>query len=68
MVSATILILTGRVIQNRDPLFPVAVSAVKRIPPESRVLFTLVVGGAIINYSPTSLVALDGRNDLIGKE
>ncbi len=62
-LSVNILTLT-----DKDSYFPVAVSDFVHVPEGSRVLASQHTGSALILYRPDTLVALDGRNDLIGKE
>lgn len=53
---------------DNDSYFPVAVSDFGYVPEGARVLASQHTGSALILYRPDTLVALDGRNDLIGKE
>jgi hypothetical protein len=61
-------VLTYRVSTDVESILPVRPSSLGNIPQDARVLSTIEAGSTLILYRPDVLVALDGRNDLIGKE
>lgn len=61
-------LLAYRVSADIESTLPVRPSSLENIPQNARVLSTIEAGSTLILYRPDVLVALDGRNDLLGKK